>query len=197
MKVINVMVLFALVMSGCAVTDFDKTTDFTGYRTYTWGESNVDVDNPVYDSDLINKRIRRTIEAEFLKRGIVKSDKDPDFVVLYHTYTEDKVQRSTAHPYPYPYRFYPYGFYPFAFHPWGYPFYMAPPLMEEYTEGTLIIDIIDRDSDELVWRGAVSGNVDNVASLRKQIEKGVKAIMKKYPISPDDPLLETGDDVTV
>jgi hypothetical protein len=196
MKVINVMVLFALVMSGCAVTDFDKTTDFTGYRTYTWGESNVDVDNPVYDSDLINKRIRRTIEAEFLKRGIVKSDKDPDFVVLYHTYTEDKVQRSAAHPYPYPYRFYPYGFYPFAFHPWGYPFYMAPPLMEEYTEGTLIIDIIDRDSDEL-WRGAVSGNVDNVASLRKQIEKGVKAIMKKYPISPDDPLLETGDDVTV
>lgn len=65
---------------------------------------------------------------------------------------------------------------------------MGRPHVKEYTEGTLILDIIDRSTDELVWRGSVSGNVEGISRLRKQIEKGVKAIMKKYPVTPDEPL---------
>ena len=185
----NIFLSFGLILfglSGCAVTDFDKSADFTRYKTFAWGESEVEVKNPVYDSDLINDRIRNTVEGEFAKRGIVKSSRNPDFVVRYHTFTEDK-QRA-AGGYPYSYRYYPFAFYPFAFG-YGYPHYwMTPPQVREYTEGTLILDIIDNRSDELVWRGSVSGNVDDVSSLKKQIEKGIKAIMKKYPVSPDEPL---------
>src|SRR5690606_3889602 len=121
-------------LSGCAVTDFDPTADFAKYRTYTWGESNVDVENPLYDSELIHKHIRQTIDEEFQKRGIVRAERNPDFIVLYHTYTEDKMEQSGGHPYPY--RFYPYGFYPYGFHPfaWGYPYWVAPPYAREYTE---------------------------------------------------------------
>jgi hypothetical protein len=57
-----------------------------------------------------------------------------------------------------------------------------------FTEGTLIIDITDSKTKELVWRGTVSGNVDNVGDLEKQIRKGIKAILKKYPVTPQQPL---------
>lgn len=189
MKRINIyafMLLLILGVSGCAVTDFDKSADFTHYKTFSWGESEIKVKNPVYDSDLINKRIRQTVEAEFAKRGIVKNDNDPDFLVHYHTYTEEKERSYGGYPYRYP--FYPFGYYPFAFR-WGYPYHwMSPQHNAQYTEGTLILDIVDTKSDELVWRGSVSGDVENTSGLKKQIEKGIRAIMKKYPVTPQAPL---------
>lgn len=189
MKIKNTYIivgLFLLGLSGCAVTDFDRSADFTQYKTYDWGKSEIDVSNPVYESDLINKRVRHTVEDEFAKRGIMKNERNPDFIVLYHTYTEEK--QRTYGSYPYANRFLPFGFYPFAF-AWGYPYMlMSPPRTSEYTEGTLMLDIIDRQSDELLWRGSVSGSVDDVSKLRKQIDKAIKAIMKKYPVSPEAPL---------
>jgi hypothetical protein len=178
--------LFLFGLAGCAVTDIDTSADFTRYKTFAWGKSEIDVSNPVYDSELINKRIRNSVEEEFAKRGIVKNSHNPDFIVRYSTFTEEK--KRTSGGYPYSYRFYPYGFYPFMYG-WGYPFaFRSPEHVTEYTEGTLILDIIDRRSDELVWRGSVSGDVENVSTLKKQIEKAIKAIMKKYPVNPDDPL---------
>lgn len=181
--------LFLCGLAGCAVTDIDHTADFSRYQTYAWGKSDIDVSNPLYKSDLISKRIRNAVDEEFAKRGIVKDQNDPDFIVRFHTYTEEKEQASGGYPYAHPY--FPYGWYPFAFR-WGWGYFpyapMSPPTTREYTEGTLVLDIIDHQSDELVWRGSVSGNVDDVSTLKKQIEKGIRAIMKKYPIAPADHL---------
>ena len=63
----------------------------------------------------------------------------------------------------------------------------------EYTEGTLILDIIDVKTDELLWRGSVSGDVEDTSRLRKKLEKGIRAIMKKYPVTPDEPLIVSPD----
>jgi hypothetical protein len=178
--------LFLFGLSSCAVTDFDRSADFYQYKTFAWGKSEVDVSNPLYESDLIRKRIRHAVEEEFARRGIVKSNANPDFVVRYHTYTEEK-ERTTGGT-PYSYRYFPFRFYPFLYG-WGYAYpFVDRPQTTEYTEGTLILDIIDRRSDELVWRGSVSGSVDDESRLRKQIEKGIKAIMKKYPVTPDQPV---------
>ena len=81
---------------------------------------------------------------------------------------------------------------------YAYPYpWMSPPTESEYTEGTLILDILDKDTGELVWRGSVSGNVEDTSNLRKQIDKGIRAIMKKYPVSPGEPLKIGGDPNTV
>jgi len=189
MNVKRIYLLIGLIMiglSGCAITDFDHKADFSKYRTFAWGKSEVDVSNPVYESDLITKRIQTAVEEELAKRGVVESSTNPDFIVKYHTYTEEK--KRTEGVYPYRYGFYPYGFFPFAFG-WRYPYYMGSPAeVREYTEGTLILDMIDHSTGELVWRGSVSGNVEDTARLKKQVEKAVQAIMKKYPVSPGSPL---------
>lgn len=181
-------VLLLVAMSSCAVTDIDRDADFYSYRTYTWGEAVADVDNPVYRSDLISKNIKNAIEKEFAKRGIKFNNEEPDFIVSYQTFTEEKQQVRNRTPYGFgPY--FPLRFYPF-YYGWGYPYAWGGGFSEEenYTEGTLIIDIKDSKTKELVWRGSVKGNVEDVSSLQKQIQKGIKAIMKKYPVTPQEPL---------
>lgn len=187
------MLLFA---SGCAVTDFDRSADFKSYRSFSWGEAELNVKNPVYSSDLIDKNIKRTIESEFAKRGISYNEGSSDVVVSYKTFTEQK-QESYGSPYGYsPYPFFRYGFFPYGLG-WGYPFYYGNNnRVKTVTEGTLIIDITDRATNELVWRGSIEGDVDDVKNLQKQISKGIKAIMKKYPVTPDEPLRLPDPNVT-
>lgn len=177
-----------LLAGSCAITDVDRSADFNKYHTFAWGNSEEDVKNPVYKSDLISKNIQQTVEKEFAKRGISLEKRNPDFVVSYRTHTEQKqeVRGSNFYGFGFPYfgRFYRY---PFGM--WGYPYgWSNVPVEATYTEGTLIIDITDNKTKELVWRGTVKGNVDNISNLQKQIQKGIKAIMKKYPVSPEEPL---------
>src|ERR1051325_11459745 len=87
------------------------------------------------------------------------------------------------------------GMYPFmypgmmyyrGFPMWGYPYmgygpYGYGPGSYQYTEGTLIVDVVDAKTNEHIWRGLVKGNVSDVKALQKSIATGVKAIMKKYP----------------
>src|SRR5690606_29783163 len=121
---------------------------------------------------LIHKNIRSTVESEFAKRGIGKDNKNPDFIVSYHTYTEEKT-RPSGRP-NYGPAFYPFGFRPFIWGwGWGVPyFYGYPEQPYTYTEGTLIIDVTDARTDELVWRGTVAGKVDQLSTLQKQVRKG-------------------------
>jgi hypothetical protein len=173
-----------LMVSSCAVTDIDRTANFNHYKTFAWGESDINVKNPVYSSSLINRNIKATVENEFAARGIQLDNKQPDFIVSYHTYTEQKQQYNNNGYYGYSPFFSPFMFYRFGW--WGMPYgmYNSGPRAYTYTEGTLIVDITDTKTNELIWRGTVKGNVDSISNLEKQIHKGVKAIMKKYPVTP-------------
>lgn len=182
-------------VSGCAVIDFDRSVDFSSYRTFSFGKSELLVKNPIYSSALIDKNVKGTIRNEFAKRGIDYKDNGGDVIVSYKTHTEQK-QQSYGSPYGYgPYPFFGFRFFPYGV--WGYPYYWNnQDRVKTVTEGTLIIDITDRKTNELVWRGSVGGNVDDVKNLKKQIQKGIKAILKKYPITPDDPLRLPDPDIT-
>jgi len=166
-------------------TDYDRSANFAQYKTFAWMNPDIKVGtNPKYNSDLINRNIQYAVETEFAKRGIMKDNTNPDFLVGYHTYTEKKQQNYGGYGYPYSPYFGGWGWrgfggWGFPYYPYGYGGYNSYP--RTYTEGTLIIDVVDNQTKQLVWRGSVDGNVDNIARLQKQIQKGVQAIMKKYP----------------
>jgi hypothetical protein len=179
---------------GCAVTDFDRTADFKQYRTFAWGESENKVDNPLYESKLIDKNIKMTVENEFAKRGIVHDKTDPDFLVSYRTYTEEKQETTGGSFNRFGYFYHPFMLFPYSY-AWGMPFgYGSTPRTYTYTSGTLIIDVIDKKTNDLVWRGSVKGNVDQASNLQRQIQKGIKAILKKYPVTPNEPLRLPGNE---
>ena len=189
-----------LLLGSCAVTDMSHETDFNQYHTFGWSTATVNVDNPIYKSGLISKNIRKNVKDQFEKHGLVYTAKDPDLLVSYETFTKEKQQMYSNYygGYPYMYGMYYRGF-PMM---WGYPYMpyggYGGPANRYFTEGTLIIDITDARTNEQVWRGAVKGNVSDVKVLSKSIDKGVKAIMKKYPgnVDPNRQQINTGKKVS-
>lgn len=177
-----------LLLGSCAVTDMSSDVDFNQYKTFGWGKAQINVNSPAYKSGLISSKIRKATKDEFEKHGLTYTKNKPDLLVSYQTFTQDKEQVSAGYyggryPMMFPGMWYG-GWGPM----WGYPYgpygaYGAP--MYRYTEGTLIIDITDAKTNELVWRGLVKGNVSDLSSLQKSISKGVKAIVKKYPGAVD------------
>jgi hypothetical protein len=191
-RVFNICLAVAvgLLLGGCAVTDMSHDVDFNQYRTFGFSTAEVNVNNPAYKSGLISSKIRKNIRSEFEKHGLKYTKKNPDLLVSYETFTQEKEQMSAnygAYPFMFPgmyYRGFPYA--------WGYPYMpygmYGPGRMYYYTEGTLIIDVTDANTNEQVWRGLVKGNVSDLNALQKSIDKGVRAIMKKYPgkVNPGD-----------
>ncbi len=185
MRIQLMLALIGLASCTAVRTDFDRSVDFEQYKTFDWLPADVQTrDNPEYKSGLINTNIKSTVEAEFAKRDIRVSKRNPDFLVGYHTFTKEKTRTYYDNR-----TFYPYGLrgrWYFSYPYWGWPsrVWSTTPRTETYTEGTLIVDVIDNHSKELIWRGSIAGDVDNIARLQKRIEKGVAAILKKYPVQP-------------
>lgn len=166
-------------------TDYDKNVDFTKYKTYAWLKPDIKVgSNPLYQSDLITRNIQQDVAAELGKRGLRQVSANPDLLIGFHTYTEQKTQtyNNNTGPLLYPggfiggWRYFPYGYgnWPYA---WNNNIQTV-----QYTEGTLVLDFVDAKTNMLVWRGAVQGAVNNPNKIEKEVAKGVRKALKKYPV---------------
>ena len=55
----------------------------------------------------------------------------------------------------------------------------------DYLQGTLVMDVFDGESKEQIWQAVATKTVNEKPEKReKSIPKGVKKIMKKFPIDP-------------
>lgn len=70
---------------------------------------------------------------------------------------------------------------------WGMPYYPGfygsnYSYSSTSTDGTLVLDLVDAKSGRIIWQKAISGDVTNPNRLDKQIDKGVKKLMKDFPV---------------
>ena len=84
-----VLLLPALALAQKTSFDFDKTADFSKFKTYTLKDG-TKVGDP-----LVDNRIVAAIEAEIAAKGLTRNDAMPDVVVVYHI-AFDKKQDITA-----------------------------------------------------------------------------------------------------
>ena len=55
-------------------------------------------------------------------------------------------------------------------------------VLTQYTQGTVIIDVIDPKSNEVIWRGQGRSAVsDNQQVYLKDLKHAVSAILEEYP----------------
>ena len=55
----------------------------------------------------------------------------------------------------------------------------------DYTVGTLVMDIYDAETKSLIWQGVSQATIQENAEKRdKTIPKKVKKLMAKYPVKP-------------
>jgi hypothetical protein len=175
---------FVVLLSGCSAVkvDYNPTANFSQYKSFAWLPAEVKTTgNPLYKSSLTDQRVRQSIEAAFAERGIFRQAGNPDFLVGYHYYVEQKTRQV---PTGYGVPFYGgWGFRPWGWG-WGMPYYggYRPYATERYDAGTLVVDIVDARTNDLVWRGSFEEAVSNPAALTRQLSRQVAKIMDKYPV---------------
>jgi hypothetical protein len=128
--------------------------------------------DPMLVNSISNRALRADLVTGFENRGYVLADK-PDFAVAYYASTQQKLD-VTYWDYGYP--FYP-EWYGGGFGPGPY-----SPTVSQYTQGTVIVDVINPNTKELLWRGQGVATVsDNQAQYEQDLWKTVTAILDKFP----------------
>ncbi len=170
--------LGGLACSGLKVaTDFDPNADFTQIRSYAWLDERSGVEGDRDDvSSLLDQRIRRAIEAELLGKGLAILERESaDVLVSYHLGVERKLDVRTIHS--------GYG-YGRGWHR-GYGGYgYTETYVNEYEEGTFLIDFIEPSKKELIWRGSGQARVKRSSSpedRQERIRKVVAKVLGPYP----------------
>jgi hypothetical protein len=61
---------------------------------------------------------------------------------------------------------------------------MVNPHGEVFEEGTLVLDVVDPKSDELIWRGVVQARIDDAAppeARESRLNSAIQRLMKNFP----------------
>ena len=173
MKILKLLFLLCLViLTSCSsvkvVSDYDTKVDFTSYKTFAFYKKGIDKASV---SDLDKKRIMRAVEAELVAKGFSKSA-NPDILVSIFTKSREQVNVSDNN----------IGIgWGWGYNPW---FYGRTNInINQYTEGTLFIDFIDKNTNELIWQGIGSGamKMSNIEKKEERINEFVYKIISTYP----------------
>ena len=182
MKTIKIMLGMLLIAGiwGCSTSviksDFDKDVDFSKFNSFNWmAQSQTgNTDHPSHNS-LVGNRIKNAVDKELTSKGFQKdADGNPDFNVMYYLTVKEKVDvSSSGYGYPWGYG-YGYGY------RYGYGY--GGIYTFEYDEGTLILDVIDPETNQLVWRGwYVDALKDGDKINDEKIALAVNHVLKDFP----------------
>ncbi len=165
-------VLAAGVQAQKIKVEYDKSLDFSKYKTFAWGHHDA-VSRP-----MLALAIAGAIEEDLTKMGLRKVESDPDVYIKMYGSVDSEMSVSYSDPL--------YigmgGIPPFgtAFVMWGY----MPGGTTAVTvyKGQLVVDVIDASQKKLVWRGMATEKLsDNKQKLVKQVNTAVEKMFQQYP----------------
>lgn len=187
--------LFMLsLLTGCATipdvqTDYDRSVNFMTYQTFDWYPTEVPPgtaepgDTPY--STLLDKRIKEAIASEMVKEGINPSTTNPGLLVAYDVSIETAQAPDNNYVFP-PGFGYGYSYWYGYRYNYGYAGIPAFRSIREYRVGTLVIDLIDRNTNQLVWRGWSEAVIDPSGPIEsREINRIVANILSRFPPTPD------------
>jgi hypothetical protein len=166
LKIISASLFMLLFVTACSSikvsTDYEAKTNFSQYKTFAFYRTGIDK-API--SDIDKRRIISAISNELTAKGMTVSE-TPDVLISIFTKARERVDvyDNNWHPYYYD------------------PFHRQQ--ISKYTEGTLFIDIIEKEGKKLVWQGIGNGFLTKSQKPEKKeanIQLFVKEILKKYP----------------
>jgi hypothetical protein len=151
--------------------DYDKTANFSAFKTYAYTPEAMSL----AVGDLNRDRIIAAVDAEMAARGFTKSD-SPDALIDLIVQAKERVQATATNSGGY------YGRYGY-----GGGFSTTHIDYNQYVDGTLFINFIDKSSEKMIWQGRGTKTLDENASPQKKetnIKNAVKMIYAKFPVKP-------------
>jgi len=170
LALMGMMLLFAINSSaGQVKTDYDRDANFAQYKTYSWGQ--VKTQDP-----LVVDRIKSAVNAALSAKGWTQVDSGGDVSVVAMEITKNQQTLNT--------------FYDGMGGGWGWRrfggggFGEATTTTETYKVGTLVVDLFDAKTKELIWRGNASDTLSNNSNKNIQnLDKDVQKMFKQFPPS--------------
>jgi hypothetical protein len=170
--------LFSLALLGHAFaqhvqTDFDHQANFSQYKTYSWKE--IKPANSLWDA-----RIKNAVDAQLSAKGWAQVNSGGDVAIVAIKTTQ--TQR-TLHTFYDNYGDFGGGWGWRAFGGGGFDsFGESDTTEQEYKDGTLVIDMFDAKTKQLIWRGSAEDALsDNAEKNEKNLDKGVAKMLKDFP----------------
>ena len=174
-----VMLLASCASKPTIETDYDHTVDFSKYTTYGFFNP-MGIENPNYSS-IYGSIFRAAISREMDSRGYKMSD-NPDLMINVSGRLQDKTKVTTTSD-PYMGGGY-YGYRRGAYGAWGGYGYGTQTHVSNYTEGTVNVDMVDRNLKRMVWEGVAVGRVNEKKTneeTRTNINAGIQEMFAGYP----------------
>jgi Domain of unknown function (DUF4136) len=146
-------------------TDFDHQTNFAQYKTYSWQE--IKPANSLWDA-----RIKNAVDAQLAAKGWTQVDSGGDVAIVAIKTTQTQRTLQTF------YDGFGGGWRWRGFGGMG----EATTTEQDYKQGTLILDMYDGKTKQLIWRGSAEDTLSNNADKNeKNLDKGVAKMFKKFP----------------
>jgi len=153
------------------IFDYDPGVDFSSYSTYAWLERDNSIEAQLPEH--LRMRLRRVTEEVLAEKGLDPSPAPPqtDLHLTYFFGARDELQINHVAYSPYS--------------PWGYGYWggfnYGYTEVRSYKEGTLVLDIVDARTHQLVWVGTLEREVRSVNPSGKRVQKVITKLLKNFP----------------
>jgi hypothetical protein len=141
--------------------NFMPRTDFSKYRTYKW--VNIGGARP---DQIMDAQIKQSVDSQLASRGMTKTDSDKaDLYIGYESAIKQETQWDA----------------------WGsrsFGMGMGSWTSSTISVGTLVLDIYDPGTKQLVWTGRATKTIDpssNPEKNMKKLDKAIAKLLKNYP----------------
>jgi hypothetical protein len=146
-------------------TDFDHNANFAQYKTYSWGK--IQTSNGLWD-----ERVKSAVASQLAAKGLTEVPSGGDVVVAARDAIRDQQQLNTFYD-------------GFGGRRWGGGMGMSTTTTDTYKVGTLLVEIFDGQSKNLVWRASASDTLSNNSDKNiKALDKNVKKMFEHFPPEP-------------
>lgn len=165
-------------------SDYDPFADFSGFRTFAWiSDRQEKTGDPRIDDPIFDEQIREAVEIQLEVQGFEERHVDPpNFLIGYHASIDRKIEVRTINKV--------YSDLPgLGWDDFDRRFNIGEEgntetEVFEFDEGTLILDVVDPETKQLIWRGSAKAEIKYAGNPEKRMERikeAIRLILRKFP----------------
>lgn len=162
----GILLLSAIAAAQDVTFDYDRSANFSAYRTYQWVES----PGGQAPNQLTDQNIKRAVDSQLALKGMQRVEDGGDLRIAYQAAIDEEKE----------------------FTGWGAGprFYGSGRVTSSTIQiGKLVVDFFDPAKNQLVWRGAAEKTLDikkDPEKNYKNLQKAVAKMLKNFPPSSDN-----------
>lgn len=141
--------------------DFDPSIDFAKFKTFQLRSGTIQTKKSELNNNLVHKKVEVAIRKELAAKGMAEAPSQADVAVRWTLGVADKreAQRAMA----------------------GRRGWRSRAAAFHFTEGTLVIDVLDAVSHELIYRVTYVDDESNAGKLSQKLEHDVVRALEDFP----------------